>query len=125
MPIAAHAQAGQLLKSVLAVSYCRKGVYNRVNSVRSELDDWVQCEYNRTELPNEEFFDLYYHGADKTFPRSLPDLERARHVESLRSVTQLVTEHYPDCPPLRSLRRKVDAAIESLLCWDAQRHIAD
>jgi hypothetical protein len=30
----------------------------------------------------------------------------------------LLTQHYPDCPPLRALMRKIDAAIGYLGAWD-------
>ncbi|MNQ75958.1 hypothetical protein D3C85_907740 [compost metagenome] len=106
-----------MLKSVLVATYQRKGVYNRVNAIRSELDEWTQCEYNHTELPNEQFFELYYHESGSTFSRSLTEAERERHAESLAQVKKLLGEHYPDCPPLRSLLKKVDAAATSLQNW--------
>jgi hypothetical protein len=117
MSIAAHTEVGGLLKSVLVATYHRKGAYNRVNTVRSELDEWVQREYSSTELPNEQFFDLYYHETDSTFSRSLPAEERDRHVGSLAQVKKVLVGHYPDCPPLRLLLKKIDAAIKSLLNW--------
>ncbi|TGG92477.1 hypothetical protein E4656_13465 [Natronospirillum operosum] len=118
MPIEAHAQVGRLLKSVLKDTYHRKGVYNRVNAIRSELDDWAQLEYNHDELPNEQFFDLYYHESGSTFSRALPEADRERHVQSLAHATELLKEHHPDCPPLRSLLKKVDAAVKSLRDWN-------
>lgn len=117
MPIKAHAEVGALLQSVLAASYYRKGVYNRINSVRSELDEWTQREYSHDELPNERFFDLYYHESGTTFSLSLPVEERDRHISSLKRVKQILRIHYPDCPPLRSLVGKVDSAIKSMQSW--------
>ncbi len=117
MPIEVHAEVGALLKSVLVDSYHRKGVYNRVNSVRSELDEWTQREYNHDELPNERFFELYYHESSATFSRSLPVDERRLHIDSLERVKQILSSHYPDCPPLRSLVGKVDSAIKSMQTW--------
>ncbi|MDP3753359.1 MAG: DUF5623 domain-containing protein [Polaromonas sp.] len=119
MPINAHAEVGGLLKSVLVATHHRKGVYNRVNAVRSELDEWTQREYNRAELPSEQFFDLYYHESGSTFSRSLSADARIHHVNSLTRVKQVVAEHYPDSPPLRSLLKNVDAAIKSLQNWTA------
>lgn len=117
MPIEVHAQVGRLLKSVLKATYHRKGVYNRVDAVRSALDEWTQREYNHTELPNEQFFELYYHESGSTFSRSIADDERERHAQSLTEVKKLLGQHYPDCPPLRSLLNKVDAAVKSLQAW--------
>ncbi|WP_294254850.1 DUF5623 domain-containing protein [uncultured Comamonas sp.] len=117
MPVEAHAQVGRLLKSVLVATYHRKGVYNRVNAIRGELDEWTQREYDRAELPSEQFFELYYHESGSTFSRSLTETERARHVESLGQAKDLLGEHYPDSPPLRTLLKKVDAAVKSLQSW--------
>lgn len=118
MPIETHAQVGRLLKSVLEDTYYRKGVYNRVDAIRSELDEWTQREYNHAELPNEQFFDLYYNESGSMFSRALAEAERERHVQSLAQAKILLGEHYPDCPPLRSLLKKVDAAIKSLQDWN-------
>lgn len=41
MPIEIHAQVGHLLKSVLKDSSNRKGVYNRLTMIRSELEEWA------------------------------------------------------------------------------------
>lgn len=117
MPIEVHAEVGRLLKSVLLATYHRKGVYNRVNAIRSELDEWAQREYNRAELPDEQFFELYYHESGSTFSRSLSEAERERHTSSLALARTLLVEHYPDCTPLRSLLKKIETAIKSLLSW--------
>lgn len=117
MPIEAHANVGRLLKSVLTATYLRKGVYNRVNAVRSELDEWTQREYSHAELPSQQFFELYYNESGSTVERTLPVAERARHNESLAQAKQMLSEHYPDCPPLRSLLKKIEAAQKSLQNW--------
>ena len=118
MPIEVHAQIGRLLKSVLVGSYHRKGVYNRIDSIRSELDEWTQREYTPTELPGSQFFELYYHEGASTFARSISIEEKSRHVTCLEEVKRTLVEHYPDSAPLRSLVRKVDAAIKSMQSWD-------
>lgn len=117
MPIEAHAQVGTLLKSVLVASHHRKGVYNRVNGIRSELDEWTQREYNHAELPSEQFFDLYYHESGSSFARTLSPDERALHVGNLEQVKQILDLHYPDSPPLRALMKKLDASIGSMQTW--------
>lgn len=117
MPIESHAKVGELLKSVLIVSHHRKGVYNRLNSIRCELDEWAQREYNYAELPNEQFFNLYYRESGSSFPRMLSKEERVRHAESLQSMKAILARHYPDSTPLRKLLKTTDAAIKSLECW--------
>jgi len=117
MSIEMHAEVGRLLKSVLLDTDHRKGVYNRVNAIRSELDEWVQQEYSHAELPNEQFFELYYRDSGSTLSRSLTETKRKQHMESLAQVKKILSEHYPDCPPLRVLLKKTDAAIKSLQNW--------
>ena len=117
MPIESHAEAGRLLKSVLVVAYNRKGVYKRINSIRCELDEWVQREYSDNELPSEQFNKLYYKETGATFSRSITESERKSHAESLAQVKKILGKHYPDCSPLRMLLKKVDAAVGSLTSW--------
>lgn len=117
MPIEAHAEVARLLKSVLAVTHERKGVYNRVDAVRCDLDDWTQREYSREELPSEQFFEMHYDGSAPSRVRALSEANRVLHGESLLKVKGLLTQHYPDCPPLRVLLKKLDAAQTSLQAW--------
>ena len=117
MPIETHAEVGRLLKSVLVFAYKRKGVYKRINSIRCELDEWVQREYSDNELPSEQFNKLYYKETGSTFSRSITESERKSHAESLAQVKKILGKHYPDCSPLRTLLKKVDAAVGSLTSW--------
>lgn len=119
MPVEMHAKVGELLKSVLVVSFQRKGVYNRVNNIRSELDEWTMREYNHEELPSEEFFGLYYHESARTYKRAISSEERLKHIASLECVKSLLTSHYPDSPPLRSILKKADEAVKSMQSWCA------
>jgi len=69
-------------------------------------------------LSNEQFFELYYHESGWTFSRTLPEVERERYAESLMESGKLLDQHYPDCPPLRSLLKKMDNAVKSLRDWE-------
>lgn len=115
MPVSAHAEVGKLLKSVLSTTHNRRGVYNRLNAIRSELDDWVQCEFSHQELPNEQFFNLYYH--NDTSSHSIDKSLRDKHIQSLESAKSILVLHYPECPPLRKILNSIDAALKSLRTW--------
>lgn len=117
MPIESHAEAGRLLKSVLVVAYKRKGVYKRINSIRCELDEWAMREYSNDELSVEQLNKLYYQESGTTLSRSITESERKHHAESLAQVTKILGKHYPNCSPLRTLLKKVDAAVKSLTSW--------
>ncbi|WP_044552277.1 MULTISPECIES: DUF5623 domain-containing protein [Mesorhizobium] len=110
MPVDAHARIGTLLKSVLTDTRARAGVYKRVDAVRSELDDWVQCEHDRAAMPDAVFFDLYYG------ENSIEGKPKAgeQHIENLRLAQSVLMQHYPDCAPLRELIGKIDLAVRSL-----------
>lgn len=110
MPVDVHAKIGALLKSVLVDMRARPGVYKRVDAVRSELDDWVQCEHDRQTMPDAVFFDLYYgeNSAD-----GKPETGE-RHIESLRLAQSMLMQHYPDCAPVREVMRQIELAVRSL-----------
>jgi Domain of unknown function (DUF5623) len=117
MPIAAHAEIGNLLKSVLAVSFHRRGAYKRLDQVRSELDGWVQNEYSHEELPDEHFFNLYYHGENYQFLRTLSPEQCAAHAASLAHVKTILGQHYANSVPLRQMFKQLDLVIKSLRGW--------
>jgi hypothetical protein len=118
MPVEGHKAAGRLLKSVLIGTRGRAGVYRRVDAIRCELDNWVQCEYKRDELSDEVFFDLYYHELSEDDPLAAPAADRARHIACLAEVAATLARYYPECPPLRALLKKADLAIASLRSWN-------
>lgn len=74
----------------------------------------MQCEYNRSELSDDVFVDLYYH--EEEVPRS--DLSGAArteaHVKNLEAAKELLARHYPDCGPVRSFSKSIDKSISAL-----------
>lgn len=118
MPIDEHKSVGRLLKSVLIGTSARAGVHRRVDAIRCELDNWVQCEYKRDELSNEVFFDLYYHELPENDPLAVMPANWDRHIASLDEVKATLIRHYPECPPLRDLLKKTDLAVASLRSWN-------
>ncbi|WP_445219876.1 DUF5623 domain-containing protein [Bradyrhizobium sp. Pa8] len=117
MPIEGHQAIGRLLKSVLVDTRQRAGVYRRVDAIRCELDNWVQCEYKRNELSDEVFFGLYYQELPKDDPLAAPPAGRDRHIASLAEVAATLARYYPECSPLRALLKKADLATVSLRAW--------
>jgi hypothetical protein len=118
MPVEGHKAVGRLLKSVLVDTRQRAGVYKRVDAIRCELDNWVQCEYKRDELSDDVFFELYYHELPKDDPLAASPAGRDRHIASLAEVAATLARHYPECPPLRALLKKADLATASLRAWN-------
>ena len=116
MPVAVHRDVGSLLKEVLVTAYFRKSVYSRLNSVRSDLDEWTMREYDHSALPDEEFFNLYYHEIGDSPRRINPEIAE-RCVTKLQRVHMLIQQHYPDCAPLRRLRKLLTEAEKALRAW--------
>jgi hypothetical protein len=121
MPINWHKTVGGLLKEVISGCEFRAGVKNRLESIRHDLDDWVQCEYKVSELPSDEFFDLYYHEKSQPLRRSIPVEDRDRYLTMLQEAYEILNDQYPDCSPLQRLLGKLDAAKRSLQVWRSKR----
>ncbi|MEO1222212.1 MAG: DUF5623 domain-containing protein, partial [Pseudomonadota bacterium] len=62
--IEGHIEAGRIIKAVMRSDLSRYAVYSRLNSLRSELEDWLALEIRRGELDGPEFFDVYYRWTD-------------------------------------------------------------
>ena len=121
MPIEAHMAVGRLLKAILVGTRARAGVYKRINSMRCDLDDWVQCEYDRAELSDQTFSGLYYQSLDAAVPLAKPPVTSDRHTDCLEQVKALLVSHYPDCVPLRNMLKQADLAMASLKSWAGMR----
>jgi hypothetical protein len=117
MPIEVHEEVGRKLKAVMADTFRRSGVYNRIDTVRCKLDDWIQREYDPKELPMERFSEVYYGSAPKTtFARSLAPAQVAQHVAALEEVKELLQQYYPESQ-LKWVFGKLDAAAKSGQTW--------
>jgi hypothetical protein len=116
MSVEQHKEVGTLLKGVLQATRRRVGVHRRVDRVRSELDNWVQMEYGSAELPDTEFFELYY-GQSSIPATEIGVAGREANLVRLQSAQRTLRNAYPDCKPLRDLINKLDLAIKSLQTW--------
>ncbi|MBB3658572.1 hypothetical protein FHX15_003819 [Rhizobium sp. BK650] len=117
MAVATHQRVGQLLKDVISATRQRAGIINRLASVRSELDNWVQLEYDHDALPNDVFFELYYHERNIVPDNEYGIAGRNLHIKRLEEAKGLIASSYPDCKPVRDLLRKLDLALQSLTSW--------
>lgn len=117
MPIAAHHEVARLLGSLLSITHERRGIYNRIDLVRSTLDEWVQREYDHNALPNEVFHALYYRAGDQNWLKSITPEQRDDLHTKIAQVRTILTRHYPDCRPLHSVIRKLNLAEKSLNTW--------
>ncbi|MGH8027869.1 MAG: DUF5623 domain-containing protein [Pseudoxanthomonas sp.] len=117
MPISAHEEIGKILKSVMSICHNRRGIANKIDAVRSELDEWIQREYDQSELPSERFHQIYYGDNDLHEKKSITDTERMLLMENLDEITGILSRHYPDCAPRRALIRSIGTAQKALIRW--------
>lgn len=120
MTIGRHRECGKLLKQVRRVAFERIGVRNRIEAMRTVLEDWLQREINDDELPGREFFDVYY-GDVVDFPDPLtnPAAHEKRLYENLEAVREILRAGYPDCRPRDLLFNDIDQVKRLIARWIA------
>lgn len=106
--IEGHRQVGRMIKAVLHSDQRPWSVHQRMNSLRSTLEDWLGMEIGSQALQGPEFFEVYYHELDIGDP--YVDLARTRAglLTMLSDIRQRLTTAYPDCAPLRRQLRRID-----------------
>jgi hypothetical protein len=111
MAVDDHIKVGGLIKAVLRSSHRPYGVYKRMDSVRSTLEDWLSIEIGRRQLNGPEFFDVYYRETEDDAVYHRRAASRPGVVAMLGELKQKLQETYPDCAPLRQQLRKIDVSI--------------
>ncbi|MBY0314413.1 MAG: DUF5623 domain-containing protein [Bdellovibrionales bacterium] len=126
MPIASHKEIGALLDEVLAHTRLRKSVHKLIDSVRCELDDWVQHEYpTHAEMSDEDFREMYYAHKTKVPLKKTISREEADQLIEKLGAARLTLSFYPECPPLEKMLKKIDLTISGLSKWSGVVTIAD
>ncbi|MDO9286449.1 MAG: DUF5623 domain-containing protein [Aquabacterium sp.] len=105
------------LRMAIGSAEYRPGVREKLDRVRSELDDWVQMEYDRQELDIEHFSAMYYGALGTPFRRSPTVAERSALLAAIGPVREQLARHYPDCAPRRRLHQLVNQAERSAQSW--------
>ena len=87
------------------------GVYTRLSSLRSDLEDWLSLEIGRGQLEDAEFFEVYYTRTDEdqVFLQTLTSANDV--VAALRRIARMLKNAYPDCAPLRQQLRRIEMSV--------------
>jgi hypothetical protein len=117
MPLEMHERLGQILKGVLAKSRPRRGVYNRLNEVRSDLEEWMGREHRDADIPNDRYLAVYYGDGALSVEGHRGEDTKSEFTSRLAEVQQVLIEHYPDTAPLRAMLSKIEAARKSAETW--------
>lgn len=110
MGVPGHIKMARILKAVIHSRHRPWGAYQRVNSVRSTLEDWMALEIGNKELEGSEFFDVYYGDPDSEGPYSKAAQSRTGLVRILGELKVMLRDAYPDCAPLRQQLHKIEMA---------------
>ncbi|MEO1046405.1 MAG: DUF5623 domain-containing protein [Pseudomonadota bacterium] len=112
MPLTEHVEAGKIIKAVLHSDAKPYSVNRRMDSVRCELENWMEIEIRHNEPDDFDFFDVYYHDPDEDGPFAKAAESSAGLIEILEELKSKLHGFYPDCAPLRTQTSKIDTAIK-------------
>ncbi len=112
MPIPSHQKVGRMLKAILHSSARPWSVYTRINTLRSELEDWLSFECGKEHLQGPEFFDVYYRDIEDDDIYVQKASTPQGIIELLNAVKKELEKFYPDCAPLRKSSQRIDTSIK-------------
>lgn len=115
MPVAEHIAAGRIIKAVLHSSNWPYGVYQRMNELRSTLENWLSLEIGRSQLQGPEFFDVYYRDPDSEGPYAEAAQSRSGLIRILGELKQKLQAAYPDCGPLRKQLHRIEMSVSLIV----------
>ena len=102
MPVEGHIDVGSIIKAVLRTRHRPYGVYRRLNSLRSTLEDWFSLEIGRGQIEGPEFFDVYYHEGESENPYGERASSKDGVLGLLAELKAKLQAAYPDSAPLRA-----------------------
>lgn len=113
--IEGHQEVGRIIKAIAQSDQRPWGVYQRMNALRGELENWLHLEIGPDALQGPEFFDVYYHEIED----DLPFIKEAETREGVLSLLQRLRDRlsaaYPSCGPLRQQLGRIDSSAK-LVC---------
>jgi hypothetical protein len=110
MPISEHIEIGRFIKAVLFSRARPWGAYQRMNSLRSTLEDWMALEIGKSDLDGPEFFDVYYHDLEEADPLRDTACTSKGVVDIIDEIAGRLRKAYPNCAPLRRELNKLEVS---------------
>jgi hypothetical protein len=111
MTLEEHLEAGRIIKAVIHSNKSTYAVYNRLNSLRSTLEDWMCLEIDRKQLGGIDFVEVYYRETEDDVPYDAMAQSRDGVIEMLGDLKQKLQAAYPDCAPLRKQLHRIDMSM--------------
>jgi hypothetical protein len=109
-----HVMAGQIIKALLTSNQSHYGVNNRMNSLRSTLEDWMFSEIDNKQFddPNPDNFDTYYGSLTRDNPYQEKGASHAGILTLLGNLRKKLEAAYSNSAPLRKQLRRIDMSVE-------------
>ena len=109
MQIPSHELLARQIKAILQSKHKPWTVNTRLNTIRSELENWFFAERDRKET--DEYGLFYYGNIAENDPFVLKLKSPNSVIEMLREIKGTLESSYNDCAPLRKLIKKLDTSI--------------
>ena len=110
MSIESHQRAARLIKAIEQSAAKPAGIYSRLSSIKSKLEDWFYSEHDKNVTDQ---FDLFYYGSiDSNDPYVLQANSSKGVISLLQELKDMLIDAYVDCEPLRRMIRKLDTSIK-------------
>lgn len=122
MTIAEHIEAGRIIKAVIHSSSRPYGVFTRMDSLRSTMEDWLAFEIGPGQLEGPEFFDVYYHDPDSEGPYAAAAQSKSGLIHILGELKQKLRDAYPDCAPLRKQLHCIEMSMKLISKMSTKAH---
>ena len=110
--VAGHIEVGSIIKAVISSRQRPWGVYTRLGTLRSNLEDWMILEIGPKDLEGPEFFDVYYHQTASDGPYEEAATTRQGVLDLLVMLKGKLQSAYPDSAPLRRELKRVDMSLK-------------
>lgn len=114
-----HDDIASRLNNIENITYHRSGVRSRIRRIKNALDEWVQREYSRIELPHDRFSAMYLPGDNLrvSAKRQISTKELESVAGSLNHIAKTLSKYYPMCAPLKTQLEQLKLAAKSLKSW--------
>jgi hypothetical protein len=111
MPLGGHIEMGRIIKAVIHSSHAPPTIDQRMNKLRSTLEDWLACEIGPREHKKLEFVDIYYRDPDREGPYAEAAHSRSGLIRILDKLRKMLESAYPACAPLSEQVRRIDVSV--------------
>jgi len=109
-----HERMGELLKAAMGNLKSSSRPHGQLGTIRSELEDWMACEYPSDQLDREQFLQTYYKELKDKSLLAGPGNKVTAALRYIKDVRSIILANYPESAPLRRMMTRIDKVIDQL-----------